>query len=49
MRVKLVMFGVDLAAERGWLDGCGGGQTPEGETGARLVLAGAGVQSLVRQ
>ena len=43
------MFIVDLATQRGWLDGGGRGQTPEGEAGARLVLAGAGVQSLVRQ
>ena len=37
---------VDLATQRCRLDGRGGGETPQGQAGARLVLPGAGVQSL---
>ena len=40
------VFVVDLATQRRRLDGRGGGETPQGEAGARLVLPGAGVQSL---
>ena len=43
--VSMTGSGCHLAAQRCWLDGRGGGQTPEGESGAWLVL-GAGVQSL---
>ena len=35
-----------LATQGSWLEGGGGGQTPQRQTGACLVLLGAGVKSL---